>query len=80
MTHDYLQPAYLQKTTAIVSVTPTSAGKMFAVDYTTAYDNSVWISTDKFSAKQDENGIWHVVGKTYHPDTVNVELSIFTWR
>lgn len=80
MTHDYLQPAYLQKTTAIVSVTPTSAGKMFAVDYTTAYDNNVWISTDKFSAKQDESGIWHVVGKTYHPDTVNVELSIFTWR
>lgn len=80
MAHDYLPFQYSQKTTSTISVTPTSAGKMFAVDYATAYDNSVWISTDKFSAKQDENGIWHVVGKTYHPDTVNVELSIFTWR
>jgi hypothetical protein len=80
MAHDYLPFAYSQKTTDTVTVTPISSGKMYTVDYTTAYDNSVWISTNKFSAKQDKDGIWHIVGKTYSSNAVNVELSIFTWR
>lgn len=80
MAHDYLPPPYLQKTEDIISVTPTPSGETYVIDHITTYGNDVWISTDKFAAKQDENGIWHIVGRAYNSNAISIKLSVFKWR
>lgn len=97
MAHDYLPPSYSSTINGIYSVTPTQSGDIYAVDFTTDYNNDVWLNirdvtkTDTtmgaeisvpngLKMSQDANGIWHIVGKLYSPDTVSVKFRAFKWR
>ena len=97
MAHDYLPPSYSDTINGIYSVTPTQSGNVYAVDFTTDYNNDVWLNiravtkTDTTTGaevsvpnglkmSQDANGIWHIVGKLYSPDTVFVKFRAFKWR
>lgn len=97
MAHDYLPPSYSSTINGIYSVTPTQSGNVYTVDFTTDYNNDVWLNirdvtkTDTTTGaevsvpnglkmSQDANGIWHIVGKLYSPDTVSVKFRAFKWR